>query len=82
MRRRLLEEIYDKMSDEEKRLFIRMSIEDRDHKEIMQALRSQNEELKVIKKAQSFWLDLGSNIAGNAIFDGAAYLLTRLFRRL
>lgn len=74
MRRKLLEQIYDKMSEEEKRLFVRMSMEDKNHTEIMKELES-------IKRGQSFWIDLGSNVAGNAIFDGIAYLFSRLIKR-
>jgi len=74
MRRKLLEQIYDKMSDEEKRLFVYRSMEDKNHTEIMKELES-------IKRGQSFWIDLGSNVAGNALFDGIAYLFSRLIKR-
>lgn len=40
------------------------------------------QELQEIKRKQSWWLDLSSNIAGNAIFDGAVWLVSRLFRKL
>ena len=75
MRRKLLEQIYDKMSEEEKRTFVRMSMDNRNHEEIMRKLES-------IRKSQSWWLDLGSNIAGNAIFDGFVFVCSKLFRRL
>lgn len=39
-------------------------------------------ELQEIKRRQSWWLDLGSNVAGNAIFDGAVWLFSRLIRKL
>ena len=79
-RRELLEKIYDRMTDEEKRLFIQLSIQDRDYTEIMQAI----EELK--QKADSnhhSWLsDFGANVAGNAVFDGAVWLGSKLLKKL
>ena len=39
-------------------------------------------ELEEIKRKQSWWLDLSSNVAGNAIFDGAVWLLSRLLKKL
>lgn len=80
MRRHLLEKIYDGMSEEEKRAFVQLSMQDRGHREIMTSI----DELK--KKADSnhhsFTSDLLANIAGNGIFDGAVWLLSRLFKRL
>ena len=75
MRKKLLEQIYDKMSDEEKRTFVRMSMDNRNHEEIMRKLES-------IRKSQSWWLDLGSNIAGNAIFDGFVWIGSKILKRL
>lgn len=39
-------------------------------------------ELSEIKRRQSWLIDLSSNIAGNAIFDGAVWLFSKLIRRL
>ena len=39
-------------------------------------------ELREIKRRQSWWLDLGSNITGNAIFDGAIWLFSKLIKKL
>ena len=40
------------------------------------------QELEEIKRRQSWWLDLSSNIAGNAIWDGAAWVLSKLLKKL
>lgn len=80
MRRQLLESIYDKMSDEEKRLFIQMSIQDRDHQEIMQALQSQRNQLDTIGKRQNWAVDFGSDIAANFLTDGLIWLGSKLFK--
>lgn len=82
MRRRLLEQLYDKMTPEEKRTFVQLTLEDKDHAEILQALQSQQQTLEQIKQGQSWWLDFSSNIAGNAVFDGAVWLISKLFKRL
>ena len=39
-------------------------------------------ELEEIKRRQSWWLDFTSNLAGNAVFDGAVWLVSKLIKRL
>lgn len=79
MRRKLLEQMYDKMSDEEKRTFVQLTIQNKDHTEIMQALK----ELKT--KADSnhhSWInDFGANIAGNAVWETILWLGSKFFGR-
>ena len=82
MRKKLLEEMYDKLSTDEKRLFIRMTLDNKSHDEIMSALKEQERKLDTIHKGQSFWLDFGSNVAGNAVWDGIIWLGAKLFRKL
>ena len=80
-RRQLLERIYNKMSDDEKRLFVQMTMQNRSHSEIMAALQQQQAQLADIKKhQQTFAADFASNIAGNAAYDAALWLVRRLFR--
>ena len=80
-RRQLLERIYNQMSDDEKRLFIQMTIQNKSHSEIMAALQQQQAQLADIKKhQQTFAADFASNIAGNAAYDAALWLVRRLFR--
>ena len=81
MRRKLLESIYDRMTDDEKRLFIQMTMENRSHTEIMQALQQQSAQIKDLRKhQQTFAEDFASNIAGNAAWDGLLWLTRKLFR--
>ena len=85
MRRQLLEKIYNKMSPEEKRLFIQLTLENKDHLEIMDALRQQRTQIDGIvdKVSKQNWLtDFGSDIAANFLTDGIIWLASRLFRRL
>ena len=80
LKRKLLENVYAKMSDEEKRAFVQLTMQNRDHQEIMQALQSIRKE--VDNNHHSWLSDFGANIAGNAVFDGAVWLLSRLIKRL
>lgn len=84
MRRKLLEQIYDKMSDEEKRLFVQLTMQDKDHREIMDALQRQQIQIgRVADKVekQSFALDFGSDILANFTTAGLIWLASKLFRR-
>ena len=75
MRRKLLEEIYDKMSDEEKRAFVQLSAQNKDSEEIRRALEE-------IRKRQSWVLDFSSNVAGNAVWDGLVWLVKYIIRKV
>ena len=79
MRRKLLHELYDRLTPEEKRTFVKLTTEGKDHQEIMTALQ----ELKKTTEANrhSFASDLIANVSGNAIFDGAVWFFSRLMRR-
>jgi hypothetical protein len=80
MRRKMLADIYDKMSDDDKRTFVQLTMQDKDHKEIMQAL----EELKIKadKNHHSFSLDFAANVLGNGAWDALLFLGKSLFRKL
>jgi hypothetical protein len=81
MRRKLLEDIYGRMTDEEKRLFIQMTLQQRSTDEIKKALQEQSAQLQDLRRRQqTFSQDFLSNILGNATWDGALWLLNRLVR--
>lgn len=79
MRMKLLERMYDNMSDEEKRLFVKLTLQNRNYKEIQKSL----EELKAKADANhhSFLTDFGANVAGNAVWDMFVWIGSRLFKR-
>ena len=80
MRRKLLEDIYGKMSDDEKRIFVQMTMQNQSHTEIMAALQQQQAQLaKLQRTQQTFGQDFLSNVAGNAAYDAALWLVKRLF---
>ena len=80
LRRKLLEQMYDKMSDDEKRLFIYMSIDNKSHDEILQAINELKQ--KADKNHHSFALDLAANIAGNGVWDAFVWFGSKLIRKL
>ena len=83
MRRKMLADIYDKMSDDDKRTFVQLTMQDKDHKEIMDALQRQHEQIsRVANKVESqTWLSsFGSDIAANFTSDGIIYLISRLLK--
>lgn len=83
MRRKLLEQIYERMTPDERRLFVQMTLQNRSHTEIMQALQQQQAQLAELSKhQQTFSEDFLSNIAGNAAWDGLVWLVSRLSRKL
>ena len=86
MRRQLLEEMYNKMDDKDKRLFVYLTMQDADSEEIKKALQQQKQQLEVIgesveRNKQSWLYDFSANIAGNAVFDGAVWLVRKLLKR-
>lgn len=81
-RRILLEQIYDKMSDDEKRTFIQLTLMNADAKEIKEALSSQKEQLDRIERGQNWYVDFGSDVAANLFTDGLLYLGSKLFSKL
>ena len=95
MRRKLLEEMYDRMSDDEKRLFVMMTMQQRSsgdimdaiaerrHREQMQALYEQRDQMERMERRlerQNWLTDFGSDVAANLFTDGLILLARRLLR--
>ena len=80
LRKQLLEKLYEKMNDEEKRTFVQLTMQDKDHKEIMNALNELRE--KADKNHQSWLSDFSANVAGNYFADASIWLFSKLLRRL
>ena len=72
--------ILSKMSDEERMMYLMMTQQEKS------ALKIQDELYDIRKAVErnkySFAQDLGANVAGNAIFDGFIFLVSRLFKRI
>ena len=81
MRRRLLENIYDRMTDDEKKLFVQMTLQQRSTDDILKAMQQQSAQLQDLRqRQQTFGQDFASNILGNAAWDGTLWLISRLAR--
>ena len=72
MRRRLLEQMYEKMSEEDKRTFVYLTMQNKDHTEIMDALTRQHEQIRRVAQKvekQSWTTDFLSDIGANILTD-------------
>lgn len=74
-----LSEALDKMSDKDREAYMLMCSKD-EHKEVMDALASQGNKIDLLSKQNHFWRDFGANIAGNAAYDSALWLASRLLK--
>ena len=81
-RRILLERIYDKMTDEEKRTFVLMTMQDKFADEILRAIRTNQQHLeRLVRHAEKdrWYVSFGSDVAANVITTSAFWLLSRIF---
>lgn len=84
LRWHIFNKIFDGLTEEEKRTFIYLSMQGRDHREIMEALRMQGAQIdRMVEKVekQSWFNSFGSDIAANILTDGLIWLGSKLFRR-
>lgn len=84
MRRRLLEEMYDSMTDEEKRLFVQMTMQQRNNDEIMRAIQQNRQQLERIVShidRDKWYVAFGSDVAANVVTGAGAWLLAKLFSK-
>ena len=81
LRRRMLEDMYDRMSEDEKKLFVQMTMQQKSSDDILRALQQQSAQIEDLRRRQqTFGQDFASNILGNATWDGALWLLGKLFK--
>lgn len=83
-RRMLLERIYDKMTPEEQRLFVLMTMQNRSADDIMRAIQQNQKQLQHIVEhidRDKWWVAFGSDVAANVLTSSAAWLLGRLLKR-
>lgn len=84
MRRKLLEEMYDKMTEEEKRLFAMMTMQNKSNDEILQAIRQNQQHLeRLVEHADrdQWYKAFGSDVAANVLTTSAFWLLGKLFAK-
>lgn len=82
LRRRYLEDIYERMTDDEKKLFVQMTMQNKNHSEIMQAIEQQRQQLDEIEKGQNWVRSFGSDLLANFTSAGALWLGSKLLGKL
>ena len=96
-RRMLLERIYDKMTDKEKRIFVLLSMQNKSNDEILQAIQQRSTSGRLLptgRKNQQhlqhlvehadrnrWYTAFGSDVAANVLTTSAFWLLGKLFKR-
>lgn len=82
-RRMLLKRIYDKMTDEEKQLFVLLSMQNRSNDEILQAIQQNQRHLQQLVEhadRDKWWVAFGSDVAANVLTSSAFWLLGKFFK--
>lgn len=82
MRRKMLESIYERLTDEEKKLFVQMTMQNKSHSEIMQAIEQQGMQLDEIKKGQNWTRSFGSDLLANFTSAGMLWLGSKLLGKI
>jgi len=84
IRRKLLEEMYDKMTDEEKRILAMMSMQNKSNGEILQAIQQNQQHLQHLVEhtdRDQWYKAFGSDVAANVLTTSAFWLLGKLFSK-
>ena len=85
IRRKVLEDIYEKLSTDDRKILLQLTMQDRDWSEVAKSLRNQEEKIDEVSRKigdHPFATDLFSNILGNGITDGLVWLGRMLFKKL
>ena len=82
LRRRYLEDIYERMTDDEKKLFVQMTMQNKNHSEIMQALSEQRSQLDAVRRDQRWAKAYGSDLLANFTSAGVLWLGSKLIKKL
>lgn len=84
VRRMLLERIYDKMTDEEKRLFVLLSMQNKTNDDILRAIQRNQQHLEhLVQHADRdrWYTAFGSDVAANVLTTSAFWVLGKLFAK-
>lgn len=83
-RRMLLERIYDKMTDEEKRIFVMMTMQNKSNDKILRAIQQNRQHLqRLVEHADrdKWYVAFGSDVAANVLTTSAFWLLGKIFTK-
>ena len=82
--RYLLEKIYDQLSEEDKRTFVLMTMQDRSAGEILRAIQTNQQHLQQLVEhadRDKWYVAFGSDVAANVLTTSAFWLLGKLFAK-
>lgn len=83
-RRYLLEKIYNQLSDEDKRTFVLMTMQNKSNDEILRAIQRNQKHLEhLVEHADRdrWYTAFGSDVAANVLTTAGFWLLQKLFNR-
>lgn len=83
-RRMLLEHIYEKMTDEEKRLFVMLSMQNKSDNEILRAIQQNQQHLEhLVEHADKdkWYVAFGSDVAANVLTSSAFWIIGKLLAK-
>ena len=83
-RRYLLEKIYNQLSDEDKRTFVLMTMQDKSVNDILRAIQQNQQHLQhLVEKADRdrWYTAFGSDVAANVLTTSAFWILQKLFNK-
>ena len=84
LRRKLLEQMYDRMTDDEKRLFIQMTMQNKTASDIMRELKKNQQHLEKIVRhidKDRWYVSFGSDVAANILTTATSWLVGKLLAR-
>ena len=84
MRRKLLEQMYDRMTDDEKRLFAMMTMQNKSNDDILQAIQQNRQHLQQLVEhadRDRWYTAFGSDVAANVLTTSAFWVLGKLFSK-
>ena len=82
LRRRILEDIYDRMSDDEKRLFVQMTMQNKSAEEILARLDGIDKRIVNLNGGKAFVKDFAANVLGNYFADASIYLGAKIIKAI
>lgn len=83
-RRYLLEKIYNQLSDEDKRTFVLMTMQDKSTNDILQAIQQNRQHLeRLVEHADRdrWYTAFGSDVAANVLTTSAFWIIGKLFSK-
>ncbi len=84
MRRKMLEDIYNKMTEDEKRLFSMLSLQRQNTDEILKAIQQNQQHLQHLARhadRDQWYKAFGSDVAANVLTTSVFWLLSKFFAK-